>query len=150
MARDDRDREVESAAPQRNFPLSMEERVRGAAGPPAWSVRRRRIEDLEERLVTGLFAVWADAVAAHPGDRWAAVDELTVAARALDLAPLNTLIDRHNRYYPCESNLPMDPRTGAYLERGRPWRPTPPMTLEALVELVLSRASARGTRAVAR
>lgn len=36
------------------------------------------------------------------------------------------LIDRHNRYYPVEARLPMDPRTGDYvLVNGRPYRRQP-------------------------
>ena len=40
-----------------------------------------------------------------------------------DLARLNDLIGRHNRYYPIEANLPIDVRTGRLLDRGAPWRP---------------------------
>ena len=36
---------------------------------------------------------------------------------------LNDLIDRNNRWYPAESRLPMDPRTGDYaLVNGRDYR----------------------------
>lgn len=28
---------------------------------------------------------------------------------------MNDLIDRHNRYYPAESRLPMNPRTGDFV-----------------------------------
>ena len=43
-----------------------------------------------------------------------------------DFGNVNELIDRHNRYYPAESRLPMDPRTGDFvLVNGRPYRRTP-------------------------
>ena len=38
---------------------------------------------------------------------------LEVAAR-WDFSELNDLIERHNRWYPAEARLPMDPRTGDY------------------------------------
>jgi hypothetical protein len=39
---------------------------------------------------------------------------------------VNDLIDRHNRWYPVESRLPMDPRTGDYaLVDGRDYRLSP-------------------------
>jgi hypothetical protein len=39
---------------------------------------------------------------------------------------LNDLIDRHNRWYPVESRLPMDPRTGDYARvNGRDYRLEP-------------------------
>jgi hypothetical protein len=46
------------------------------------------------------------------------------AAEAWDFAELNRLIDEHNRWYPVEAQLPMDPRTGDYrLVGGQPyWR----------------------------
>jgi hypothetical protein len=47
-------------------------------------------------------------------------------AEAWDFWWLNRLIDRHNRYYPIESNLPMDPRTGDFvLVGGQPYRKKP-------------------------
>jgi hypothetical protein len=39
---------------------------------------------------------------------------------------VNDLIDRHNRWYPAESRLPMDPRRGDYaLVNGRDYRLAP-------------------------
>ncbi len=39
---------------------------------------------------------------------------------------MNDLIERHNRYFPAESRLPMDPRTGDFvLLDGRPYRRRP-------------------------
>ena len=37
--------------PARNFTISLADHVRAAAGPPAYALRRRRIEDLEATLV---------------------------------------------------------------------------------------------------
>ena len=39
---------------------------------------------------------------------------------------MNDLVERHNRWYPAESRLPMDPRTGEYaLVNGRDYRLAP-------------------------
>jgi hypothetical protein len=84
-----------------------------AQGVPSHIRRRRRIEDLEARLVARL------AAAATPAEAAAAAD---VEA---ELALLNDLIDRHNRYYPIEAQLPIDVRTRTLVERGAPWRPLP-------------------------
>jgi hypothetical protein len=108
-------------APARNFKLSVEERLRAyVQGVPSHIRRRRRIEDLEARLVERLAEEAAADVTA-------------------DLALLNDLIDRHNRYYPIEANLPVDLRTGRVVERGAPWRPLPAVDVAAL--------SARAARA---
>ena len=105
-----------------NFTLSIEERLRAyAQGVPSYIRRRRRIEDLEERLIQKL------AAAAAPVEAAASVE---VSA---DIERLNDLIARHNRYYPIEANLPIDVRTGRVVERGVPWRPLPPATAAGLL-----------------
>jgi hypothetical protein len=114
----------DSIDPPRNFSLSLEERVRALAGPPAYIRRKRAIEDLEETLVV---SVRAHLAAGLRGD--------AIATRtARDLTRVNELIDAHNRYYPIEANLPYHPRTGQLLERvgGRPWAPLRPWSLDRL------------------
>lgn len=50
---------------------------------------------------------------------------------------MNALVEAHNRYYPIEANLPVDPRTGAYLvKRGTPFEPEPAVTPARLVALL--------------
>jgi hypothetical protein len=57
------------------------------------------------------------------------------------LLRLDDLIARHNRWYPIEANLPMQPRTGELIDRtGEPWRPMRAPTLEELLARALSRA----------
>jgi hypothetical protein len=122
---DKRDEIAETLAPIRNFTISTEDRVRALAGPPAYVRRRRAIEDLEQAIVDRLI------------EARDLTDPLRVlrSKRAIDtlLARVNDLIERHNRYYPSEANLPLQPRTGALLERGVPWKPLPPVTVEALL-----------------
>jgi hypothetical protein len=120
----------DTAAPPRNFTLSVEERLRAyALGVPGYIRRRRRIEDLEARLIEKLLATELPGPPAV---------QPTSAEIAADLALLNDLIDRHNRFYPIEANLPIDVRTGRLLDRGVPWRPLPPATSADL----LARAAA--------
>ncbi len=46
--------------------------------------------------------------------------------RTWDFADVNRLIEQHNRWYPVEAQLPMDPRTGDYaLVGGRPYSRKP-------------------------
>jgi hypothetical protein len=128
-----------SAAPARNFTLTGEERMRAAiAGPPAYALRKRRIEDMEEALVAKLVELEVEAQAEHDDEARARGAFLRAAAR-LDLTRINALVETHNRYYPCEANLPMD-LAGAPLERGRPWRPLELVTLEGLLAAAKARA----------
>jgi hypothetical protein len=114
------DRGADTLSPARNFTLTAAERVGAAiAGAPAYARRLRAIEDLEARLAQWL----ADGIEPNDKARRAFADELD---------HLNELIDRHNRYYPAERNLPCDPRSGAMLDHGRPWRPLRRATPESL------------------
>ena len=113
---------IDTVAPPRNFTLSLDERLRAyAQGVPGYMRRRRRIEDLEAKLIEKLAAAPAPAEVAASGE---------VVA---DLALLNELIDRHNRYYPIEAQLPVDVRTRRLVERGAPWHPLPPVTAADLL-----------------
>jgi hypothetical protein len=111
--------------PTRNFTIPLEERVRALGGPPAYIRRKRAIEDLEETLLGRVREARARGKGA------AAIAALV----ARDVAQLNDLIDRHNRYYPAEANLPSHPHTCQMLERvgGRPWTPMAPWSLERLL-----------------
>lgn len=124
---------LDTTDPPRNFSIPTEERVRAMTiGVPAWAARKRRIEDRHEELVKGLVELFDELIEkGHP--REAALARMREKAASLDLARLTALVETHNRYYPVEANLPMDPMTGAYLARGRPWRPEPAPTTEAIV-----------------
>jgi len=119
---------IDTVAPPRNFTLSIEERLRAyAQGAPGYIRRKRRIEDLEDRLIRQL------AAAAAPAQMAASAEVVA------DLALLNDLIAKHNRYYPIEANLPIDVQTRRLVERGgTPWRPLPAVTAADL----LARAAA--------
>jgi hypothetical protein len=115
-------RVADTVSPPRNFTLSVEERLRAyAQGVPGYIRRRRRIEDLEARLVATIAAAEVPAEAAM-------APQITA-----DLALLNDLIGRHNRYYPIEANLPVEVRSGRLLDRGAPWRPLPAVTVADLL-----------------
>jgi len=115
-----------SLAPARNFTLTLAERVRALAGPPAYSVRKRAMEDLEDRILKRL--------------RELPLDVATRTSRR-DMARLIDLVERHNRYYPVEANLPMEPLTGVLLDCGEPWKPLPFPTIEALYDRARSAGS---------
>lgn len=113
---------VDTVVPARNFTLTADDRVRAyTQGVPSYIRRRRRIEDLEAQLVDVL-ATAQDQPATLASRRFIA-----------DLATLNDLIARHNRYYPIEARLPIEVRTGRLLDHGVPWRPLPPVTAADLL-----------------
>ncbi len=145
MSRSSRPR-TETAAPARNFTLTTEDRVRAAAaGPPAYMRRLRSIEDLEEGIVRVLAELCEEARAAgQPAEEQAA--HARAAAPKHALKRLDDLIARHNRWYPIEAELPMQPRTGELLDRtGDPWRPMRAPTLDDLLARAMSRVDTHAT-----
>jgi hypothetical protein len=137
-----------SADPVRNFSLSVGERIRAITiGAPAYATRKKHIEDLEERHVRTLVALHDALVAKSDRRDVAAVSAaLLEKARTLDLKKMSSLITSHNRYYPIEANLPVDPRTGEYLVYGRRWEPEQPWTPARMVERALAFVAARDER----
>lgn len=120
--------------------ITLEQRLRAAGGIPAYMRRRRRIEDLEAAFLRELRDVYA-AAAAEETDPTEIQRRLQRHAADLDLGPINDLIDRHNRYYPIEANLPIDLRTRTLLDGTEPWKPMPPLTVAALLARVLTAVS---------
>jgi hypothetical protein len=94
----------------RNFRPDAESAVRALGGPTIWMRRLRAIEDALEQHERQLGASWR-ALADEARDAVEFADLWREQARRWSFAEVNELIDRHNRYFPAEARLPMDPRT---------------------------------------
>jgi hypothetical protein len=90
----------------RNFNADVSGYLASLGGPLPYMARLREIARLTAEHEEAL-------AAAHEvlGDDEPAWREL---AAGWDFSEVNDLIDRHNRWFPAESKLPMDPRTGDY------------------------------------
>lgn len=110
----------------RAFRPTAEAYLVATRGPLPYMLRLRAIEQAMADLETTLDNAW-HALRAECADAPARFRlEWTARAHALRFDELNDLIDRHNRWYPVESRLPMDPRTGDYaLVNGRDYRLAP-------------------------
>ena len=126
----DAETSIASLAPALNFKIPLAERVRAAAGPPACFLRKRQIEDLDASLLR----LMDDALVTESDAERARAALLTHKEVARDLKRLEQLVRSHNRYYPIEANLPMNPMTGRVMERNQPWVPLPEPTFDALFE----------------
>lgn len=142
VSRSDDDAPSASADPPRNFTVPIEERVRALTiGPPAYALRRRRIEDYEAEYVKALVELYDEGAAAGTSEELR-LRALERRARSFDVAKMNRLVEAHNRWYPVEANLPMD-RHGRFLVGGAPFRPEAPYTPERLVASALARVRER-------
>jgi hypothetical protein len=108
----------------RNFRPDAEAQLAALGGPLAWMRRLREIELAIDQHETRLAEALAELRAEHDGAelerRWREV------AERWDFDEVNDLIERHNRHYPAESRLPMNPRTGDFvLVNGRPYTRRP-------------------------
>ncbi len=116
-----------------NFKITLADRVRAAGGLPAHIRRKRRIEDLEEATLLALDELYEEALAEAGEDATRASVAFEAAARQVDLRLLNDLVDRHNRWYPIEANLPIDVATGKLTAAGELWQPLEQATCEGFI-----------------
>lgn len=109
----------------RNFRPGADAALLALGGPLAWMRRLRTIEILIDEHETRLREAWDEFRAAHPDDgEFAAAWRMLAARWSFD--DVNELILRHNRYYPTETRLPMNPRTGDFVPvNGRPYTREP-------------------------
>lgn len=99
----------------RNFRPDAGDYLASLGGPLPYMARLREIDRLRSRHEDELGAEY-ERLAGDPA-AWSA------RVRRWDFSDVNDLIDRHNRWYPVESRLPMDPKTGDYaLVNGRSYR----------------------------
>jgi len=106
----------------RNFRPDADAAIRALGGPTIWMRRLRAIEeelDLHERE---LEAAWR--ALAQSGVDAAEFERLwRETARRWSFAQVNMLIESHNRNFPAEARLPMDPRTRDFVRiNGRPYQ----------------------------
>jgi hypothetical protein len=102
----------------RNFRSEADNYLTSLGGPLPYMQRLRSIEAETERHLEQL----AEAYEEHRGDAaaWRSF------AERWDFSGVNELIEKHNRYYPIEARLPMDPRTRDFVKvGGRPYQRDP-------------------------
>ena len=99
----------------RMFRADPDNYIASLGGPLPYMRRLREIEELTEAHLARL----AEAYAEHPAD-WREV------AERWDFEDVNELIRKHNRWYPLEARLAMDPRSRDFVKiGGRPYRREP-------------------------
>jgi hypothetical protein len=102
----------------RNFRPDAGSYLASLGGPLPYMTRLREIDALTAQHEQQL----GEAYEALAGD----VSAWSALAHGWDFGEVNELIDCHNRWYPAERRLPMDPKTGDYaLVNGRSYRRRP-------------------------
>jgi hypothetical protein len=99
----------------RNFRPDADAAIRALGGPAHWMRRLRAIEDELDRHEAQLGDAWRE-LAAEVRDAAAFAREWRAVAHDWSFAAVNELIERHNRNFPAEARLPMDPRTRDFVK----------------------------------
>lgn len=106
----------------RNFIPGADSYLASMGGPLPWMQRLRMIEDETEAHERRLAQARAELAGSCRDEREFAQRWRTVAERWSFYA-VNELIEKHNRHFPAESRLPMDPQTGDFVRlNGKPYR----------------------------
>ena len=110
----------------RNFRPEADTYVASLGGPLPYMQRLRAIADEEAAHERALELRWRELAADCGPDTRRFAREWTQTARRWNFYAVNDLIEKHNRYYPAEARLAMDPRTGDYaLVGGKPYHRRP-------------------------
>jgi hypothetical protein len=109
----------------RNFRPDADAAIRALGGPTAWMRRLRAIEDEIDRHERQLEEAWRE-LAAEQTDQEAFARLWREVAVDWTFTEVNELIARHNRNFPAEARLPMDPRTRDFVRiNGQPFEREP-------------------------
>jgi hypothetical protein len=110
----------------RNFRVGADAALQALGGPLAWMRRLRTIELLIDAHEARLREVRDELRALHADDDAAFAAAWHELADVWSFDDVNELIARHNRNFPAESRLPMNPRTGDFVHvNGRPYTRAP-------------------------
>jgi hypothetical protein len=110
----------------RNFRPDAGAQLQALGGPLAWMRRLREIEIAVGLHEQQLAEAYAELREQSGGDAARFAHAWRTLAEGWNFDEVNELIERHNRHYPAESRLPMNPRTGDFvLINGRPYTRDP-------------------------
>jgi hypothetical protein len=105
----------------RNFRPAVDGYVASIGGPLPYMRRLREIHEAIAAHESALEAAWRELAAAARDDEFAR--RWLARVERWNFSEVNDLINRHNRWFPVEARLPMDPRTGDYVfVAGKPYR----------------------------
>ena len=129
----------------RNFRAATDGYLSALGGPLPYMIRLREITRMTADHEQRLAGAWR-ALAASSLDDEAFARGWHDEVERWSFDEVNDLIDRHNRFYPAESRLPMDPATGTHaLVGGEDYRRRPLDTAWALDRFPALLSRARGS-----
>lgn len=98
----------------RNFRPNADAYLAALGGPRSYMRRLKAIQAETEEHERQLAETWRALAEDCAGDPATFARRWRETAARWSFDDVNGLIERHNRWYPAESRLPMDPRTGDF------------------------------------
>ena len=118
--------------PKKNFTTTIDQKIRSYAGPPAYALRARKIEDSIAHLYNNLEVRYSELLENFGKEPIEFARKWKEVINSLELDTINRLIEKHNEYYPIEANLPMDMETSRYMLGSAPWKSKQKLSKERL------------------
>jgi hypothetical protein len=110
----------------RNFQPAADSYIASLGGPLPYMLRLRQIADETAAHEAALQQRWLELALECNGSGDVFGRRWRETAERWSFTAVNVLIEKHNRYYPAEARLPMDPRTGDFVPvLGEPYRKRP-------------------------
>jgi hypothetical protein len=110
----------------RNFRPTEDAYLAALSGPRPYMLRLREIDERTDAHELELEAAWRALARECSNDAAAFARRWRTQAKHWSFFEVNDLIERHNRWYPAESRLPMDPTRRDYaLINGKDYRRRP-------------------------
>jgi hypothetical protein len=107
----------------RHFRPDADATLRALSGPPLWMRRLREIEEGIEWHEVFLEDAWRTLAKDVDNDADEFARRWEETAGTWRFRRINKLIDQHNRNFPAEARLPMDPKTRDFVRiNGRPYQ----------------------------
>ncbi|MCG8702450.1 MAG: hypothetical protein MI922_30645 [Bacteroidales bacterium] len=126
----------------KNFTTSTEHEIQAyVGGPPKFAIRARKIETTIEKLYQDLDHDYAELIDHYGDNPTLFAKHWNQVINSLELKKLNSLIEKHNKYYPVEAGLRLDSDTGKYMLGSTPWKEKKKITKAELLEQFPSKLS---------
>jgi hypothetical protein len=107
----------------RHFRPDADATLRALSGPPLWMRRLRQIEEGIEWHEVFLEDAWRTLAREVDDDASEFARRWEETAGTWRFRRINKLVDQHNRNFPVEARLPMDPKTRDFVRiNGRPYQ----------------------------
>lgn len=119
---------------QKNFSVPLADQVQSYYGAPEYALRASKIENAIDQLMDELSLEYTNMINKFSNKPEVFAQKWIEFIESLELNELNDLIEKHNKNYPLEANLNIDPHSGKYLMGSTSWEEQEKITKDILIK----------------